>query len=350
MSERKIKVGIITFHNADNYGAVLQCYALQKFIQCIDERNEVFVVDYKNKYIEKTYKVFQMTSNFRFFVSQIVYLLQVIHKRQKFHKFRKKYFNISSPFFKNFDIIVYGSDQIWNPSLINQDLVFFGKDFFGKKIGYAVSDGGELVVDEKIRRMINDFSEISCRELSLKERLDATIPEKEKCTVCDPVFLLKKEKWLEIAKKPVEKNYILAYQISKNENFDREIEKIGATTGKEVIQIVYVKPIKKLICRNQKIKACLSPEEFIGYFAYADYIITTSFHGTAFSLIFNKPFNVLSFGKRSERIVDLLKILRLENHFVEKIDKIEGVEDYSDILKSYIAESKAFLIRNMKDL
>jgi hypothetical protein len=325
-----MQIGILTFHNADNYGAVLQCYALQEKLKELHPNDEVFVIDYKcpkivNSYIprlnfKKPWKIFTLSKTKK--------------KVKTFQKFREKYLNLGTDDFSFYDVIYYGSDQIWNPSLTGNDLKYFGKNYSGKKIAYAASDGGEMNYDTEVCDLLNQFSKISCREKTLTEKLQNLDIKSPIKTVCDPVFLLSKEQWLKIAELPKDDNYVLAYKISANPNFDNEAEKLGQRLGKKVIQIVYVKSLRKFFYHGQSFVEGISPEKFVGYFAKADFVLTTSFHGTAFSVIFDKPFFVLSFNKRSERITDLLSALGIQDRygsvFQENKNKIQGLEEYKD--------------------
>ena len=266
--------------------------------------------------VERAYKPLvvrkKIISNF----TQFLYLPQVLKKRKQFIQFRSKYLNLGSCNLSEYDIIYFGSDQIWNQNITGKDMTYFGEGFNGRKIGFAVSDGGELTVTDEIIKSISKFESISCREESLTNRIAAlnlNVPVK---TVNDPVFLLSKKQWLSIAEKPKERGYVLAYKIAQRVDFDEQAEQLGKKLGKQVIQIVYLKSVKKMFCKNQKFVEGVSPEQFLGYIADADFVITTSFHGTAFSILFEKPFYVLNFDRRNERIKDLLKCHGLMNRYV----------------------------------
>lgn len=323
-----MKIGILTFHNADNYGAVLQCYALQEKLKELHPDDEVFVIDYKCHKIVNSY-----IPRFNFKRPWDIWrYLKTKKKCNKFQQFRKKYLNLSTDDFSFYDMIYYGSDQIWNSILTDHDLNYFGKDFSGKKIAYAASDGNEMNYDTEVCDLLNQFSKISCREKTLTEKLQNLDIKPPLTTVCDPVFLLSKDNWLKIAELPKDENYVLAYKVSDNSNFDNEAEKLGQRLGKKVIQIVYVKPLRKLLYFRQNFAESISPEQFVGLFAKADFVLTTSFHGTAFSVIFDKPFFVLAFNKRTERIIDLLSILGIEDRYGNEIQEnknnIIGLDDY----------------------
>lgn len=323
-----MKIGILTFHNADNYGAVLQCYALQEKLKELYPDDEVSLVNYKCPRIEKSYipkfKILRPWTILHYFK------LKKLH--QKFQDFRTKYLNIGSDDFSKYDLIVYGSDQIWNSHLTERDLTYFGKNYNGHKIAYAASDGGEMTYDSDVCKLLNDFSKISCREKSITENLKKQNLLLQVATVCDPVFLLSKDKWLKIAEFPQEENYVLTYKVRENINFDSEAEKLGKELNKKVIQIVYIKSLRKLFYKGQHIVEGISPEQFLGYIAKAEYVLTTSFHATAFSIIFDKPFFVLNINKASERITDLLSEFKISDryglHVQESKLTVENLESY----------------------
>lgn len=325
-----MKIGILTFHNADNYGAVLQCYALQEKLKELYPDDEVFVIDYKCHKIVNSYVP-------RFNIKRpwkILTLPKIKKKVKIFQKFRETYFHLGTDDFSFYDVIYYGSDQIWNSALTGHDLIFFGKDYSGKKIAYAASDGGEMNYDTEVCELLNQFSIISCREKTLTDKLQNSDIKSPLTTVCDPVFLLSKEQWMKIAELPKVEKYVLAYKVSDNPNFDTEAEKLGKRLGKKIIQIVYVKSLQKFFYYGQNFVEGISPEQFVGYFAKADFVLTTSFHGTAFSVIFDKPFFVLSFNKRSERITDLLSVLKIKDRygseFKNNMSEIQGLEQFKD--------------------
>ena len=358
---KKLKIGILTFYYAHNYGAVLQCYALQQALKTSFPDAEVCVVDYENKKIKDDYKIFYLNKKnpYRFLRSlfgTFVYFFNRVKRSFVFHNFVKNNLNIGSSNFNDYDVIFYGSDQIWNPVIFADkknpclDKIYLGAGFAGKKIAYGASDGNKLVLSEDVKELLNSFSAISVREKTLAKKL--SLLDKTVSVVSDPVFLLSKEDWLKISVTPKEENYIFAYKIAENLNFDREVEASGEKLNKKVIQAVYVKSIKKIFCKKQKFVVAISPLEFIGYIANADFVVTTSFHGTAFSCLFEKKFCVLKIKEGSERITDLLNILGLENRYVESISQITDFEedihndrvkqkmnDYKDKSRNWLSES-----------
>ena len=129
---KNMKIGILTFHNADNYGAVLQCYALQETLKKKYPDDEVYVIDYKNDKIENDYK-----THFNFFRPwSLLAKIKLDKKRKKFKKFRNSFLSIGNSDLSKYDVIYYGSDQIWSFTITNKDLTYFGINYNGKKIAY----------------------------------------------------------------------------------------------------------------------------------------------------------------------------------------------------------------------
>lgn len=337
---KKLKIGILTFHYAQNYGAVLQCYALQKSLEEYFPNTDIFVVDYRNQKIVQDYAIFHLSNKnlYRTLCSlfaSLVYFPQRAKCRRNFKIFINNYLKIGTSDLSEYDAIFYGSDQIWNPNITGGvEPLYFGAEFDGIKIAYAASDGNELELTDEIKNLLEEFSEATVREESSLEKF--SFLKNEIRSVCDPVFLLSKDKWIKKSVFPKEKNYIFTYKIGENLDFDNEAEKLGHHLGKEVIQAVYVKSLKKIFYKKQKIVHGISPLEFVGFIANADYVVTTSFHGTAFSVIFERPFFSLQIGSYSERITDLLENIGLEEQYVKNIpEKIES-DIYTDKVKEKI--------------
>lgn len=341
---KKLKIGILTFHYAQNYGAVLQCYALQKALEEYFPNTDIFVVDYRNQKIVQDYAIFHLRNKnlyrkLRSLIGGVLYLPQRIKCKSNFKTFVRKNLTIGSSTLSEYDAIFYGSDQIWNPKITGGvEPVYFGQEFDGIKIAYAASDGGKLEVTSEIKGLLQKFSALSVREKSTAKKF-AEIGIRSSI-VCDPVFLLSVDEWRKVAVLPREKNYVFAYKVSENPFFDAEAEKIGKKLGKEVIQAVYVKNRRKFFCKSQKIIQGISPFEFIGYIAAADFVLTTSFHGTAFSTLFMRPFCVLEIDSGSERITELLEAVGLEKRYgrlVSESDSASADEIYTAEVKEKIA-------------
>ena len=224
-----------------------------------------------------------------------------------------------------YDIFITGSDQVWNLSCSGNDYNYF-LNFANKdkvKISYAASIGiYEFKEDErkKLHKILNSFDMISIRENNSLRQFDFI--DKEIRVVPDPVFLLNKNEWEEIIpKRIIKQDYILVYLIQDDINVMKNAERYAKENN------------LKLISNKKSIEFILnnSPEKFLSWIKYAKCIFTNSFHGTAFSLIFEKDFYSdiqLIGGKINNRIYDLLIDLCSEEHII-KNNKLTEKFDYT---------------------
>lgn len=353
-----MKIGILTFHCAINYGAVLQSYGLQEYLRSLG--HDVYVIDYRPDYLITPYCSFKFSfDSYSSFIQCIKGFIRaclvfpIRRKRNKaFSKFISKYLKLYKLDFddklNDFDAFVFGSDQIWNPQITyGIDKIFIG-DFYaakGKKlIAYAASSGSEKnLSDEEIgnfKYVVNHFEAISVREQSLKEFFMKHFA-KEISVVLDPVLLAGYYVFESIAKKEklLDKPYLLLFQLGHNESVSLYAKKMAQKKQLELVEIIsYTNSIK-----DKNLRQDLSPEEFLAYFKAASYIITTSFHGTVFSILFKKNFNVIRCDKRiDERAFSLLQLLGLES----RMCSIDTFMTNSEVNYSLVDEKMHILRQN----
>ncbi len=333
------KIGILTFFNADNYGAVWQAYSLQKISESfVDKKKyEVGIINYKNHSIQKSYRLFTSLYGAKGFlqiikslIKNIIYLKSIISKMKRFSNFRRCDFNILSSNWEDYSVIICGSDQIWNSELTKGfDPIYFGEipSFNGKLIAYAPSNGGESLNNYSGNSYLKNFDYISVREKSMIESFSQY--DKMRTTeVLDPVFLNTKEFWDKKVAKTKKSKYILLYEIKSNPNLYIDAQKLAEIEGLEIVRLVYT---GMSINRKEKKVTYVkgpSPEEFLALIKNASYVLTTSFHGTAFSIIFEKQFYVYSTDMGPSRILLLLKKMELGKRCVDSInfDKLNMIE------------------------
>lgn len=325
-----MKIGILTFHQAINYGAVLQAYALQEFLR--SQNHDVYIVNYQPEYLVNSYKLLYLPSfkneGLLMFLKLLVRELLVLPIRLKRHfvfkRFIHKKLHIANIDLKNkdsdFDAFVIGSDQIWNVLLTNGiDRVFWG-DFSAAQnkllVAYGASAGNMSVLDsgnrEYMLSRLSKFAFIGVRE----KQLETYIKNKGFAVthVLDPVLLAGKEVFLRLQKQsnPSPKPYLLFFTLNRDEKAIPIAYDIAAKLRLPVIEIVSSK--ESVFISN--IKQTLSPEEFINYIYNAHYIVTTSFHGTAFSILFEKDFSSIICSS-NDRVSSLLSQYKLEHRAVE---------------------------------
>lgn len=325
-----MKVGTITFHRAINYGAVLQTYALQKALEKLKIENEV--IDYRPKYLEWIYKPLSMRNvkNPKDFFAVLKGAYIKGKKRKMFLSFIKNKVKTSSKPYKRkeldktnyiYDKFIAGSDQVWNFDCSGYDRAYF-LDFVDdskKKYSYSASFGFYDIPDEdkaEYEELLKDYKKISVRENQgvkiIKDLLKIECEE-----VIDPTLLLDNQEWNKIAKhtKKNEK-YILIYALKPSEYLLRFAAQLSEETGLKIffVKDSLTKENNIELTKNIEYIKMATPEEFIGLVMDASYIITNSFHGTAFSINFNKQFYTellppeLNVNSRLENILDMFSL------------------------------------------
>lgn len=294
-----MRLGIITFHRAINYGAILQTYALNRATQNLGFDSQV--INYRYNKVDREYILFS-GKTLRSKLADLYYYPIKSYKIKKFEKFMKNNIRMSEKIYKStedlkkaeeiYDTFLTGSDQVFNYRITGKDRNYF-LDFIqdsNKKNSYAASFGMDNIPEEyknEIKNSLNTFNNISVREKKGIEIVDKLIKRQARIDV-DPTFLLDKSEWKKIAVKPKEDKYILLFVMQKNESIYRFTEQLSIKTGLPVIYITDA--YKKML--KAKHKKVVSPEEWLGYFQNADYVVTNSFHGLAFSVNLNKNFYV----------------------------------------------------------
>lgn len=337
-----MKVGIITIHKSPNYGACLQAYGLYSFLK--SHNIECEIIDLlrptHTEYIQsKTYLPYRKQN--LGLIKRIKRYCHIIQKKrssiktltpiaqQKFDAFNsniqysKTYYSIDE-LYKDppqYDIYITGSDQLWNPTIgfcIEPYFLTFVNNG-GRKISYATSVGiSELENNEKrdFSKWLADYYSVSVREDSAVCLL-STIVNKKVTQVCDPSFLLEADQWKKLMIAPsLDDSYILLFTLNYNEILLDFCIRLSNESKKRLVYICLYQPVNH---RPAKFTAVDSsgPQEFLGYIANADMVITNSFHGTVFSLILgagNVFSHIPSTQKRGKRITDLLKTYNMSNH------------------------------------
>lgn len=327
-----MKIGIITFHRPINYGAVLQTVALSKKIKDLGGKSEI--IDYRTDIQEKTIKNmnFKTAIGIKSKIKSLLFSKINRDKILKFNNFLKNNANLSEKVYNKeniaetndrYDLFVSGSDQVWNLNLTNEDYNYFLKfvNENNKKVSYASSFGYANIPEEyraNSMKYLDEYRKITVREMQGKKIIEDII-NKQIDTVLDPTLLLNKEEWLQLAKKPsfkIPKKFILLYVVSPTDEDFKIAKKLSKKLKMKIILINYnmryVFGMKN--CFN------IGPEEFLWLFNNATLIITNSFHGTAFSINFNKDFYVRLSTKENNgnsRIQSIIDIMNLQHRYMD---------------------------------
>lgn len=330
------RIGIITFHRADNYGAVLQNYALQRMI--VKLGYEVKTIDYSCVEIEDTYRIWQkivaknITELIKQVIRNILNLQPTFANRKKFRAFRRNYLKLTRGYnLKNiesscdeFDIVLCGSDQIWNEMYMGKNIDVYTLRFVKNKtkVAYGASAGLGKIWNGHIIESIKEFDYVTVREIALSKFLD-----REKISnsvVCDPVFLLTSQEWEKIISsiKPRKKSYLFLYFLDSKKKETCEIaDYIARKKGWKVCC-----PCKycKQSVRFGKNAFDDGPLEFVSDIKNAELIIASSFHAIAFAIILKKDFFVVLHETTGQRVRDLLYFLGLEDRIISDLDDYKG--------------------------
>ena len=354
-----MKIYIVTFNFTHNLGATLQEYALFKYLHNLGK--DVYVVDYRPESMKKR-RYWSRGLNVGNLIKKLYLLPRYLRKVLAFNKFSIRFIRLTSRCNNVIDIeklpdaglYICGSDQIWNPDITggfdSGYLLNFRTNV--KKIAYAASYGKDYCNDEDvdtILRLTKEYNAISVRESNLKDRLEEK-GGKDISHVLDPVFLLSKDDYEKIEKKPNIKGYVLIYTMAK----DKRCVEIAKTIGEIYnLKTVYINLLRNTYNVSKAISQ-ISPEEFIGWVNHADYVVTNSFHGTAMSILLGKQFYCTPLQERGSRIVSILAKLGLESRIITEIDNrtINDI-DYDKVnkaLEKEIKVSKEFLERAIIDI
>ena len=362
-----MKIACLTFHNSSNYGAVLQTYALQESVTSLG--HNYYIINYSNSEKRKFDSIFGKNKE----SCMLIYLYKLISSpfnayiKRKFIMFTDKYLNVTSLYRSheelktlngNYDYFNCGSDQVWNAEMIRYDSAYFLSFVSNEeqRLSYAASFGKSIITeDEKAfyNKMLLNINRISVREISGKD-IVKQCSGKDAQVVLDPTLLLNKDQWSKIA--VVRKStapYILVYALRHDPIVQAFLRKLKRQTG---FRIIYISRGLGSMLRDGA-TSIPSPEEWVGLFMNASYVVTTSFHGTAFSANFNRPFFSFIEGDKNtdtnSRIVHFLKLIGLSDRLytacpVDQIDlTVPDFDQVNEILSAKRRESLQYLMDSL---
>ncbi|SHH27138.1 polysaccharide pyruvyl transferase family protein [Thermosipho atlanticus] len=342
-----MKIGILTFNWAINYGAVLQMYAEYKYLS---KDNEVYVINYVPDYFDNMYnkKIFNTQIRFRTAIKRLMEKFIKFEQYKKFEKFihenlilteKAKDRDELSKIINKFDLVIVGSDQVWNYD-ITKDYIkdYLLYNFRCNKMSYAASLGKDEVKKELLDlfcKSLSDFDFVSLREKSSIDYVSKICKGKKYNLCIDPVFLISSNEWKKISENSnyniPRKGYVLVYMLEHNSNLLKTARYLSKKYNIPVLSIEI--PFIRFFGKNFGIKKLhdVGPIDFIKLFLHAKCILTNSFHGTAFSLIFHKPFVSFAHSKVNSRMESLLYLYQLKN--VQIKNTLNNFEIVEKILK-----------------
>lgn len=375
-----MEIKTITCHNVYNYGASLQAYALQHFLET--KGHHVEIIDFLPAYFQRRYNLHYISPTNKYYKicklhPFLTYALNFVKSRsvdktwgrkKSFNNFTNRFLSLTKNTYETSialknnppkaDAYVAGSDQIWNTDMDNGKEPAYYLDFGSKetkRISYAASFGiSKIDPDLKnfIKQNLKNFDAISVREqtgINILQDLEI-IGE----LVLDPVFLLDKTKWNQLAlsakkyPKIKENNFILVYDFMNDDRIKQMAHKIKTEKNLPIVSINDYTPMDYADININN----AGPLEFLNLINNANVIISSSFHATAFSIILEKEFYVypLKGQNNSSRMTDLLNRLEIIERFNSQ--RTQDILDYTKIkirLDKYIQESKSFLSINLNN-
>jgi hypothetical protein len=358
-----MRIGIITLSASDNYGAMLQAFALQEYIKSLG--HETYIIDYLPEYKLRNYRPFILN---RWLSKSPIKTLRKIkdeapkypcrvlrHKRAL--KFRNTYFNLY-PYtqgmdFHEFDAIVLGSDQIWNPQNTNNCLedIYWGVGANCKVVSYAPSMG-RASLDKKdvayVSMALENMNNISVRESSMIDVLQP-LTKKTITQVIDPTFLLSRDNYEPLVEEPrIDKPYMLLFDL-----FERPSTLVFALkfAEKNNCKLIRLQGAISAPFWRKDVVQTATVGVFLGLIKAAKCVITSSFHGMAFSIIFNKPFySIRQHSQIDLRAESILDKIGLKDRMVDDTCDIvftgidynpvmERISDVTSISKEYLLQA-----------
>lgn len=352
-------IGIITYHHYYNYGTMLQALALQEKVEQLGYQAEL--IDFKQDNSLSRYEMLKLRiKRMPVYIKERKKYRALADSREKikeknelFEQFYKTYLHVGKKKYTTtqqlmenppvYDGYVVGSDQTWNPFVANSPEAFFLPfvENKSKKGSYGPSLAVKSLSDEKekeYRKKLSNFSFLSCREQDGAQLLSRITQKEVKC-VLDPTLLLSAKEWgkyceFEIPKGP----YILVYFLGEKSEHRRAVEKIQKLTNWKIISL----PAAYLEMENNDYKKVWGgPKEFLSLIRGAALICTDSFHGTMFSINFQR--NFFSFCKSSDseessensRLYSALNIFGLSNRIIHNMDNLTAEDisiDYKNVI------------------
>ena len=360
-----IKVGILTFNFALNYGSLLQAYALQKVLE--DMGYDAYMIDLEEINEENTLSIKTKIRKKIIKIVSHVGIVPVIRERnikvRKFQDFRKNY-NFTEKcndlaglqkIADEMNVIIVGSDQVWNTTLQDFTHLFMLPVKNVKKVGYSVSLGNAPESDlQKYKYDIKDFDAVSVREEKSRQLVEKIYEKKIGVTV-DPTLLIGAEKWKQMAEKSsinIEGPYLLCFLFGKNrEYFNEKYKLVDSIAKNKRLKVIYLNHGYNKYSFNKNALCDSGIEDFLKLFSEASAVVTDSFHGTVFSVIYERDFySIVDSNNADRRKQDLLISLGLQSRIIdisaEKQDLSYETIDYENVnnrLECLCKESLDFL-------
>lgn len=351
-----MKIGIITFNSAHNFGAVLQAWSLQEYLK--SQGHTVEIINFRHPMIDKVYQLPEHPTGdqvkaYRRFERFISKSLRITGEFTSFRELKKADFT--------YDALITGSDQVWNSTItkgINPAYLLAFGPTGARRIAYAVSIGTETVPEqekEMLTEHLKHFDFISVREKAAYEGI-SLLTDKKVVITADPTFLLQREEFYRLRQRPKGNHkYIYVHNVHLkriDERLNEVAEELSARTG---LPVVYNRNNYHYKNTFREVPE-IGPEEFLGWVEKASYVVTNSFHATTFAIIFQRNFITVPALRNPGRMQELLERLELSSHLIGSKEEVPSdlnqlIVDYDGTgrkIEEYVRTSKEFLNTALK--
>lgn len=343
-----MRIAIITFQRAHNYGSILQAYALQQYLKSAPEVEVCEILDFSNKAQKEMYAVYHPITSGKYVIKNALAFImrkEFFRQNRDFDAFIESHLNLSNESYTTgeemseteaeYDAFFAGSDQIWNIRCIDADDAYFLNFVHAKpKYAYAPSFGAQNINEctenaNYYRELLSQFRRISIREKNgqkwLLQLLGQQVP-----LLIDPTMFYDKEYWSQFMAKPQRKEkYILYYSFGFTHEINRAVKKIAKKIGLPVIMLnVRAWMYKTGFLYGFKYAEHSGPAEFLRYVNDAEMILSNSFHGTVFSALFEKNFWYLTgstHNPQDDRAKTMVEQIGIEDRMIS-VDKIDDCD------------------------
>ena len=360
-----MKIGLITLSASDNCGSLLQCYALKKLLE---QYGDVEVINFSSERSHAMYDLPPRTRRFWRWIPEYPKRKRLADGKAGYEEFRRKYLGITGKeYFQSdlaeienkYDVVVTGSDQVWNVKMYDFDEAFFLGWTQAKKVAYAPSLGGRPLSlsphFEHIKAWLNDFAYLSVREEVGKVCLDE-VTGRDVPKVLDPTLAVDEAMWHKLVQEPLVKgDYIFYYSWAYCED---STSKIVADEAKRLGMPVYVIDPRKWISRDPSqwdfhLYEKTGPHIFLNLMKYAKKCYVESFHGMVFAYIFRKDFWLLdtheNMAELDTRLMEFVRLLGAEDRVLTQFN-VAGVDqnmprkyEKNEMLENMKQRSKQYL-------
>lgn len=344
-----MQIKVITRHTPNNYGSLLQSIATLRVIESLGHQCEI--IDYWKRDEVGLQGILTSLQGKSLWKNSLFKRMAYVALRYpgekiaalRFDKMRRRYLKLTPRCYSmeeleslQADVFMTGSDQVWGPLLDGgyDEAYFlsFVKEGI-RKVSYAGSFGRtefSNIIIASYKRLLSKYDALTVRESSAVKLLEEWGID---CggQVLDPTLLLDSGQWSEYIEEDVKKEYVLIYEIHNNPRLDDYAKRFAAHAG---LPLVRVSPTLHQLARGGRLVFCPEIGTFLSYIKNARYMLTDSFHGTAFAINFNTPFlEVLPNNKTGARNQSILQLTGLEDRIVTDFNDFSLVDRQIDYAK-----------------